>query len=59
MDLYGDSDVIWPTLETVVRGSFPGVRERVPAEPRTRLGQPQVRLPLHASLAIADGLCTS
>ncbi|KAH0827162.1 ADK-domain-containing protein [Lanmaoa asiatica] len=59
LDLYGDSHAIWPSVETVVRESFPGVRERVLPGPRTRLGQPQVRLPLHASLAIADGLCTS
>ncbi|KAG8217730.1 adenylate kinase [Butyriboletus roseoflavus] len=58
MDLCGDSDAVWPTLETAVRGSFPGVRERVFAEPRTRLGQPQVRLPLPASLAVADGFYT-
>jgi nucleoside-triphosphate--adenylate kinase len=59
VDLYGDSDKIWPALETVMRKSFPGIRERVLPGPRTRLGPPQVRLALHSSSAIADGLCTS
>ncbi|KAF8559790.1 ADK-domain-containing protein [Imleria badia] len=56
LDLYGDSDTVWPSLETVIRKSFPGVRERVLPGPRTRLGPPPVRLALHSSLAIADGL---
>ena len=58
MDLCGDSDAVWPTLETLMRDSFPGVRERVFPGPRTRLGQPRVRLALRASPAITDGLCT-
>jgi adenylate kinase len=59
LDLHGDSDTVWPTLDTIMRDSFPGVRERVLANQRTRLAPPQVRLALHSSLAIADGLCTS
>ncbi|KAI9571327.1 adenylate kinase [Boletus coccyginus] len=59
VDLYGDTDAIWPKLETLMRESFPGVRERVPPCPRTRLGPPQVRLALHTPLVVPDGLCTS
>ncbi|KAF9246304.1 adenylate kinase [Melanogaster broomeanus] len=44
VNLYGDSDAVGLKLETIVRESFPGVRERVPPSPKTRLaGQLQVR----------------
>ncbi|KAF8136595.1 adenylate kinase [Boletus edulis] len=59
VDLSGDSDTVWPTLEKATRESFPGVRERVLPGSRLRLGPPQVRLALHSSLAIADGVYTS
>ena len=59
VDLYGDSDIILPPLEAIVRESFPGVRERVLPGPRTRLGQPHVRLALHSPATIADGLSSS
>ena len=47
--------MVWPTLETVVRKSFPGVRERALFGQRTRLALPQVRLALQPLLAAADG----
>ncbi|KAF9227661.1 adenylate kinase [Gyrodon lividus] len=44
VNLCGDSDAVWPTLETIVRESFPGARERVPGSSKPWLsGQLQVR----------------
>jgi adenylate kinase len=44
VNMSGDSDTLWPKLETILRESFPGVRERVPLSQKTRLsGQLQIR----------------
>jgi len=43
LNLSGDSDAVWPTLETVLRESFPALQERLLIGARTRLGQLQVR----------------
>lgn len=45
VNLDGDSNMLWPSLDSIVRESFPAVRERVPA--RARLPrQMQVRTSL-------------
>jgi len=50
VNLHGDSDATGPTLETIIRESFPSVRERIAPSQNTWLpGQLQVRLSLQPS----------